>query len=535
MSPKVDWPTLNDEDDGQSIGRFFKDLEDIFSFAAGGKGMGYAERLVCLKTCLEGTRKMVYENVIKAHEDDGLKESRPDLVYKEIKDALMRFSETVMERTVRVRNEWKQFSKVRGMSALEFETKFIKLTAQLERIGFALSEKEKHMSYLEKVGMPISETIRMDRRQRPDRSGGTTERLAETWEEAHAVLVEVEAVKAGSRMLVDPPNTSAPQNRAGGRGRGSPAPFACHNMRDRGACKFGDECKFSHDPKVVEAAKDPAKRADGRAKKLCKYIKNPSLGECPDGNKCPFAHDPEKVKRGGDMGKLYKCDHCEAMFKDKDKCVEHEKVCPHNPSRACPASQSEGDNWNMPVGLSPAYGYGIQSFVVGEGKPWPKSGSQTCAVVGRGGSDLPGWGADLQRAEENAQLKAKLAAAEYQVVMLQLQLMTRNGQINTGPREPEPIRVQGVWELIGDTLERAPCVQPAVFAVRNGMAYIDPASADRKFETPSFDVQVEGNRCGWSVAMSRKERRRLKKRQEWRSHRLRGDCSAPVSSHMYYV
>ncbi len=422
-----------------------------------------------------------------------------------------------MERTVRVRNEWKQFSKVRGMSALEFETKFIKLTAQLERIGFALSEKEKHMSYLEKVGMPISETIRMDRRQRPDRSGGTTERLAETWEEAHAVLVEVEAVKAGSRMLVDPPNTSAPQNRAGGRGRGSPAPFACHNMRDRGTCKFGDECKFSHDPKVVEAAKDPAKRADGRAKKLCKYIKNPSLGECPDGNKCPFAHDPEKVKRKGAsegevLGKLYECEQCEAMFKAKDKCTEHEKICSRN---AGLAGQSDRDDWNMPVGLSPAYG--IRSF-----------------VVGKGGSDLPGWGAEPQEAA-NAQLKAKLAAAEYQVVMLQLQLMTRNGQINTGPREPEPIRVQGVWELIGDTLERAPCVQPAVFAVRNGMAYIDPASADRKFETPSFDVQVEGNRCGWSVAMSRKERRRLKKRQEWRSHRLRGDCSAPVSSHMYYV
>ena len=242
------------------------------------------------------------------------------------------------------------------------------------------------------------------------------------------------------------------------------------------------------------------------------------------------------------MGKQYKCDHCEAMFKDKDKCVEHEKVCPHNPSRACPASQSEGDNWNLPVGLGPAYGYGIQSFVVGEGKPWPKSGSQTCAVVGRGGSDLPGWGADLQRAEENAQLKAKLAAAEYQVVMLQQQLMTRNGQINTGPREPEPIRAQGVWELIGDTpylkylngnpVEnqgsqlRAPCVRPAASA--NLLA-----SADRKFETPSFDVQVEGNRCGWSVAMSRKEKRRLKKRQEWRSHRLRGDCSASEFWHMF--
>ena len=25
---------------------------------------------------------------------------------------------------------------------------------------------------------------------------------------------------------------------------------------------------------------------------LCKYIKDPSLGECPDGDDCPYNHDP---------------------------------------------------------------------------------------------------------------------------------------------------------------------------------------------------------------------------------------------------
>ena len=134
----------------------------------------------------------------------------------------------------------------------------------------------------------------MDRRQRSDRSGGSTERLAETWEEARAVLVEVEAVKAGTRMLLDPNNNvSASQERAGWRsepnaGR-SQGPPACNQMRDHGKCSYGDKCRFSHDPKVIAAAKKTAG-------KLCKFIRDPSLGECPNGRRCPFAHDPERVK-----------------------------------------------------------------------------------------------------------------------------------------------------------------------------------------------------------------------------------------------
>ena len=70
-----------------------------------------------------------------------------------------------------------------------------------------------------KVGHPISGMIRMDRQQRPDGSGGTSESLSETWEEAHAVLVEAEAVKAGTRMLRKPENAVATQERAGLRGQ----------------------------------------------------------------------------------------------------------------------------------------------------------------------------------------------------------------------------------------------------------------------------------------------------------------------------
>ena len=111
--------------------------------------MTSAERLVCFKMCLKGTRKPVYENVLKAHEHDGLQESRPELVYQEIKDGLMRFTEAPMEKAVRVRAEWRTFERTKRMSALDFETKFITLTAQLESVGLPITVKEKLMSYLE--------------------------------------------------------------------------------------------------------------------------------------------------------------------------------------------------------------------------------------------------------------------------------------------------------------------------------------------------------------------------------------------------
>ncbi len=114
--------------DGEKIGKFFKELVEIFTIDNGGKGMQHAERLVCLRMCLRGTRRMVYDNVVRLHKDDGAKETNPQLVYPEVKKELMRFSETATEKTVRVRNQWRGFAMHKGMTALEFETKFIKYT-----------------------------------------------------------------------------------------------------------------------------------------------------------------------------------------------------------------------------------------------------------------------------------------------------------------------------------------------------------------------------------------------------------------------
>ena len=108
IAPSITWPGLRDDDDNRQIGTFLKALEDIFTIDNGGRGMGHAERPVCLRMFLHGTRKMVYENVVKSVNKDDVNENNPQAVYKRIKDELMRFSETAMEKTVRVRNEWKK-------------------------------------------------------------------------------------------------------------------------------------------------------------------------------------------------------------------------------------------------------------------------------------------------------------------------------------------------------------------------------------------------------------------------------------------
>ena len=90
VSPIITWPSLGDTDAGWGISKFFHDLEEIFRIDNGGKGMGHAERLVCLRMCLHGTRKMVYNNVEKSHDNDTVKETNPQLMYKEVKDELMR-------------------------------------------------------------------------------------------------------------------------------------------------------------------------------------------------------------------------------------------------------------------------------------------------------------------------------------------------------------------------------------------------------------------------------------------------------------
>ena len=66
--------------------------------------------------------------------------------------------------------------KSQHMSALEFEAEWERVLQDLNDIGLGKSELEKFLAYIEKVGSVLGETIRLDRRPRPDGAGGETTR-----------------------------------------------------------------------------------------------------------------------------------------------------------------------------------------------------------------------------------------------------------------------------------------------------------------------------------------------------------------------
>ena len=115
----------------------------------------------------------------------------------------------------------------------------------------------------------MSKDVRRDKRFRPDGSGGTVFRSVATWEEAHEVVKELEETAVGQRAL----NNST---FAHGSGRDRPTKTkkadkihaqddvhgerlekdlkkVCFDMRDRGTCSRGKECKYVHDAVIEEA------------------------------------------------------------------------------------------------------------------------------------------------------------------------------------------------------------------------------------------------------------------------------------------
>ena len=133
-----------------------------------------------------------------------------------------------------------------------------------------------------KVGTPVSETIRMDRRPRKDGAGGLTTRLPETWEECHEVLCELESMKAGTKAFhsaraapQQPSNGGHGQSnsqggqdggkkgggkgkdrKGGGKGDGSKQKGVCYEFRDTGKCSRGDSCPFSHS--IADTGRHPS-------------------------------------------------------------------------------------------------------------------------------------------------------------------------------------------------------------------------------------------------------------------------------------
>jgi hypothetical protein len=66
VEPKVYWPRFGDDGPGgNEVEEFYEKPEDICSLANNGQGMSDKEMLVAMKSCLHGSRRKIYENVMK--------------------------------------------------------------------------------------------------------------------------------------------------------------------------------------------------------------------------------------------------------------------------------------------------------------------------------------------------------------------------------------------------------------------------------------------------------------------------------------
>ena len=95
---------------------FYEKSEEVTGLANNGSGMSDREMLVVLKTCVSGSRRKIFDNVVKANKDKADTDDGPGEVYQAIKDRLFRFLETSTEKQLRVRSEWNGLSKTRGMT-----------------------------------------------------------------------------------------------------------------------------------------------------------------------------------------------------------------------------------------------------------------------------------------------------------------------------------------------------------------------------------------------------------------------------------
>ena len=197
-----------------------------------------------------------------------------------IKDKLMRFVETIMEKETRVLNEWDTLHKG-NLSALQFEPWWDKCLADLDDVGLSRNSRELFLGYLRKVGKAQAVQIRKDQRPWPDGEGGVTSRRCCTWEEAHKVCIELEALNTDNKAVqnVFATDTTQTQSKkaqkrdakklakaekraaklesqlAAATGSQQPPPQrrgGCWEFMEKGTCSRGRDCRFSHEKADID-------------------------------------------------------------------------------------------------------------------------------------------------------------------------------------------------------------------------------------------------------------------------------------------
>ncbi len=120
VEPRVQWPKLGDDGPGgEEVIEFYEKLEEIYGLANDGKGMPDKERLVSLKTCLLGSRKQMYENILKQRKLHGTdRDEDASDIYDEVKARLLKFQDTATEKQLKARQRWEELTKTKHMTAL---------------------------------------------------------------------------------------------------------------------------------------------------------------------------------------------------------------------------------------------------------------------------------------------------------------------------------------------------------------------------------------------------------------------------------
>ena len=126
----------------------------------------------------------------------------PDEVYRSLKDRLLEFRESLLDKQQRINAEWRTLARGK-MSALEFQASFESVVAEMELAGMGKSDRDLLLGYLALIppGHRADEVLK-DRRpyHRPGVEPDT--RGVETWREAHRILLKLEEAESSAKALV---------------------------------------------------------------------------------------------------------------------------------------------------------------------------------------------------------------------------------------------------------------------------------------------------------------------------------------------
>ena len=201
IEPKVLWPVL--DQDNVDVDEFFDEYENICGLANDCQGLAPMEMLLALKSCLRGSRLDTYNNMKQLCQEDGTFRSTPAVVYEAIKEKLLRFRRTFEEKQTLALSEWTSLYKG-TLNSLEFETRWERATRKLTKYGLTRSNEELKLTYLCKISKLVAANIRRDRRMYPGSDGTETLRQVSTWEEAHAIAMEMENDQSATKAITNP-------------------------------------------------------------------------------------------------------------------------------------------------------------------------------------------------------------------------------------------------------------------------------------------------------------------------------------------